>query len=305
LGKKIVIVGASHGKRLNEILSEMGETTCFVDSPSFRLLNRDMEKLVEVIGDALGESGPDEAAILLNLVDNAFFVARCEDGHCIPPHKDSYGCYHIDGDIACAPLDTAKQLMINLFPILKKYADYPKVLLVPLPRYLYKSCCDDLEHAPNVPASEHVETMIAGLDATHKLWRGIAFREKISLFKICNTSRLLVGKENWGEDPVHPNMDGYRKVANFVMSGFGSLADGGGGIRSSGYKRGREEAETAPTSIPKRPAWVNKSETFATRNDWQGGYSARGGGGGGNGRPYRGFGGGGRGWWKRGNRGYY
>jgi hypothetical protein len=85
LGKKIVIVGASHGNRLNEILSEMGETTCFVDSPSFRLLNRDMEKLVEVIGDALGESGPDEAAILLNLVDNAFFVARCEDGHCIPP----------------------------------------------------------------------------------------------------------------------------------------------------------------------------------------------------------------------------
>jgi hypothetical protein len=301
-GRKVVIVGASHGKRLANILAEDGEDTAYVETPAFRLLSKDMEKLVEKIEDAMGESSNSEAVILLNLVDNSYFVARCDDGHHIPPHKDSLGHYHIDGEITCAPADTSKQLMINLFPILKKFSDYPKILLVPLPRYLYRTCCEDPEHATNVAAADHVDAMMQALDHTHKLWRGIAFREKIKGLKICNTAKLLADKENWEDDPVHPSMSGYRKVAKFVMVGFDSMtgeAGGSGGGGGGGGKRGRDDGEAAPSSIPKRPAWVNRDDSYAARRDDGGDFG--GGYGGGRGGGIRGgYRGGYRGWWRRG-----
>jgi hypothetical protein len=311
LGKKIVIVGASHGRRLADLLADTGEETVYVEAPSFRLLNKDVVKLAEDIADALGESNSEEAIILLNLVDNSFFVARCEDGHYIPPHKDNLGHYHIDGEITCAPADTAKQLMINLFPILKKFDEFIKILLVPLPRYLYSACCGDPEHAPNVLAADHVETMMTSLDTTHKMWRGIAFREKIKKLKICNAGRLLADRDQWGDDPVHPLPGGYQKVAKFVTVGFETLMGGveAGGSGQGGRKRSREDGDTAPYNIPKRPGWVSKSENFATRYDVGGWRDSRGGGGGGGrgGRGGRGGGGGNRGWWRGGGRGglYY
>jgi hypothetical protein len=303
LGKKIVIVGASHGRRLDAALQELGEDTCYVEAPAFRLLNKDMERIMETIEDALGDADKNQAVLLLNLVDNSFFVAKCEDGHCIPPHKDTTGVYHIDGEIACAPVETAKQLMRNLFPLLRKFADYPKILLVPIPRYLFGPCCLDPDHAPNTHAPDHVETMISALDATHKLWRGMAFREKVTGLKICNTSKILADKDMWGEDPVHPTALAYEKVAKFCLVGYESLQNGGGG-GSAGGKRDREEADTADYNIPKRPAWISGSESFANR--LEGGTRGRGGGRGGFGGRggsyggYGGYGGRGGGYWKRG-----
>jgi hypothetical protein len=45
IGRLIVIVGASHAKRLETQLKEAGETTLLVDNPNFRRLNRNMADL--------------------------------------------------------------------------------------------------------------------------------------------------------------------------------------------------------------------------------------------------------------------
>jgi hypothetical protein len=66
----------------------------------------------------------------MNAFDNSYFVAKTEDGHFIPPRKDSSGRYHVDCEISCAPQETAKQMMLNCFPLLKKFSDIPKIVLV-------------------------------------------------------------------------------------------------------------------------------------------------------------------------------
>jgi hypothetical protein len=292
LGRTIVIIGASHAKRLDTALGELGEKTIYIEAPSFRFLQKDVAAMVEAVQNAIEDEMGDKV-LLMNAFDNSYFVAKTEDGHFIPPRKDSSGRYHVDGEISCAPQETAKQMMLNCFPLLKKFSDIPKIVLVPVPRYMFAPCCSDIEHVPNLECEDHVEKQVDGLDATHKLWRGMLFRERIANTKVCNTSKIIADKVFWGTDPVHPTPDGYSAMAKFIIRGFSSMlsvtggpgGEGGGG--SSG--KGAEEAPSGSKrpveddgggSVPKRPFWVHRSEDFVTRSEgnWRGGgYGDRGG----------------------------
>jgi hypothetical protein len=225
IDKLFVVVGASHARRLETQLREAGERTILVETPNFRLLNRDVTDLTAKIKEALGNKKEEEAVILLNNIDNCFYLARSEDGHHCPPRKDLEGKYHIDGDLVCAPTDTAKQLFLNMVPLLKEFNSYQKIILTPLPRYLYAPCCTDPDHIPNLENEDHVPKLLANLDSTHRLWRGIAFRDKISNFKICNVSKLLAEQAWWRSDPVHPTVEGYNRVSTFILKGFRALLE--------------------------------------------------------------------------------
>jgi hypothetical protein len=186
----------------------------------------------------------------------------------------------VDGDLVCAPTDTAKQLFLNMVPLLKEFNSYQKIILTPLPRYLYAPCCTDQDHIPNLENEDHVPKLLADLDSTHRLWRGIAFRDKISNFKICNVSKLLEEQTWWRSDPVHPTVEGYNRVSTFILKGFRALlekrdetAGGGDNILATGVKRA---AEDSAVSAPKRPAWLSRSENYVTRCD-NGPFRGRGG----------------------------
>jgi hypothetical protein len=306
LGKNIVVIGASHAKRLNSVFKEAGEKTTFIETPSFRLLQKDVAAMTDTIQDELGDNLADKV-LLINAFDNSYFVAKTEDGHFIPPRKDSSGRYHVDGEISCAPLETAKQMLINSFPLLRKFAAIPKIILVPIPRYLYAPCCSDIEHVPNMESENHVEKLLEGLDATHRLWRGMLFREKIPNVKVCNVGKAIAEKALWGSDPVHPSPDGYNVVSKFVLRGFASMLEtkpvettDGDVEEVQGAKR-RLEDDGGQVGIPKRPFWVLRNDDFVTRRDENRGSNFRGrsgNGGGGRGRwPRRG------GFWPGGNRG--
>jgi hypothetical protein len=287
LGRTIVIVGASHAKRLDKALSELEEKTIFIEAPSFRFLQKDVAAMSEAIQEAVGDEIEDKV-LLVNAFDNSYFVAKTEDGHFIPPRQDSSGRYHVDGEISCAPQETAKQMMLNCLPLLKKFAVIPKIVLVPVPRYLYAPCCSDVEHVPNLEDEDHVEKLVGALDSTHKLWRGMLFRERMPNTKVCNTSKIISDKAFWGPDPVHPSPEGYNAMGKFVLRGFstmlGSLGGGGGsggGIGggntdSTGDDGDREtpagskrflEDDGGLGGIPKRPFWVHRSDEYVTRND--------------------------------------
>jgi hypothetical protein len=127
LGRIIVIIGASHAKRLDNAFNESGEKTIYIEAPSFRFLQKDVAAMSAAVQDAIGDETVDKV-LLMNAFDNSYFVAKTEDGHFIPPCKDSSGRYHVDGEISCAPQETAKQMMLNCFPLLKKFADIPKIV---------------------------------------------------------------------------------------------------------------------------------------------------------------------------------
>jgi hypothetical protein len=104
-----------------------------------------------------------DVVILVNFVDNCFFWARTEDGLFNPPQKDNSGRYHVDCEIVCAPQETAKQVFINLFPLLQRFNNVPKIVLVPIPRFLYAPCCSNIEHVPDMESGNHMEKIMADL----------------------------------------------------------------------------------------------------------------------------------------------
>jgi hypothetical protein len=233
LGKNIVLIGASHAKRLHTVFKEDGEKTTFIEAPSFRVLQKDVAALTDTIQEELGDVLSDKV-LLINAFDNSYFVAKTEDGHFIPPRKDSSGRYHVDGEVACAPQETAKKMLINSFPLLRKFADIPKIVLVPIPRYLYAPCCSDIEHVPNLENEDHFEKMLEGLDTTHRLWRGMLFRERIPNVKVCNVGKVISEKSLWGTDLVHPGVQCNGKVHSERL-----LKHAGGSCNRSGSERRR------------------------------------------------------------------
>jgi hypothetical protein len=97
----------------------------------------------------------------------------------------------VDSHIVCSPTETAKIAFLQLVPLLKAFPEYDKVILAPLPRYLWQGCCSDPTHAPNVQEPDHVEVMLGDIEATNRLWRGITFRERLRNVKVCNAGYLL------------------------------------------------------------------------------------------------------------------
>jgi hypothetical protein len=76
-------------------------------------------------------------------------------------------------------------MLQQVMPVFSTFSGHYKILL-PLPRYLYDSCCDEVDHIPNVLDLGHVDAQLADLDATYKLWRGMLFKERAKCAKVCN-----------------------------------------------------------------------------------------------------------------------
>jgi hypothetical protein len=98
-------------------------------------------------------------------------------------------------EVVGAPLSSSRQVLLQLEPLFKELQDYNKMLLAPLPRYLWQSCCADLEHGANVSEEGHAEHLLAGTAAVHKLWRGMTFRSKIRNMKITDLGKKIASQD--------------------------------------------------------------------------------------------------------------
>jgi uncharacterized membrane protein YgcG len=286
-----------------------------VETAHWRATTREVGKLMDEIKEAVAGAKGD-AAVVLGMTDNSFYMARTEDGSLIPHRRDLDGKYHIDGDILCSPLESSRQVFLQLIPLLNGLQEVDKVLLAPLPRYLYNSCCMDMEHGPNVADPDHCDQILAGIVGLQKLWRGMAFRERLRNLRVINVGPKIAAEAFWMADAVHLTDEGYAVAANFIMGVLDSMEERrrvalDDSEESGPGKRGLDRSEDGQSV--KRPA--ASQGDFAARSDQQRGrgvWHHRGGsgfGGFGGFRGGRGFGGGGGGNWRGGaamsNTGYY
>jgi uncharacterized membrane protein YgcG len=197
-------------------LESTGASVHVVETAHWRATSREVLKLLEEIKSAMVDN--TEVAVVLGMTDNSFYVARTEDGSLIPHRRDIEGKYHMDGDILCSPLDSSRQVFLQLVPLLQGLPDVDKVLLAPIPRYLYNSCCLDMEHGPNVIEDDHCDKILAGISGLQKLWRGMAFRERIRNLRVVNIGPKIVDEALWGLDAVHLTAEGYAIIGNFLSS---------------------------------------------------------------------------------------
>jgi hypothetical protein len=248
-----------------------------------------------------GSEKSDSVAWVFCMTDNAFYLARADDGSLLPHCRAIDGMYHMNGDVVCSPLDSSRQVFLQLSPMLKELQDNDKLLMVPLPRYLWSSCCDDPEHGANVTSEDHAETILHGLAAVQKLWRGMAFRDRLRNLKVTNVSTQIADQEMWLGGGVNLVEEGYEAVARHITSGLEAMEtrrsaseadfeqDAGSGIK-------RARSGSRETEEPKRPlssqSNISSSGCFVERQEHLGGR--------GRGRPFGGRFHRGGGWPRRG-----
>jgi hypothetical protein len=156
--------------RTADALRQLGMEVKLVETAHWRATKKEVQLLLDDIRKAIGELKSDEVVLVLGMTDNAYYLARAEDGSLIPNCRSTDGSYHMHGEIVGSPLDSCRQVFLQLESLLKELQDFYKLLLVPLLRYLWLSCCSDPEHGPNVLDEDHVDKMLAGMAAVQKLW---------------------------------------------------------------------------------------------------------------------------------------
>jgi hypothetical protein len=76
--------------------------------------------------------------------------------------------------------------------------------------------------------------------------------------KVLNPGKLLFEPGLWSEDPVHPTVDGYKKVIEFIVAGLEAAsnveASSSMSTESEGQKRDASEFLAGPD---RRPYWVS------------------------------------------------
>jgi hypothetical protein len=295
-GRTIIVIGASHMRRTALLLANKGHKVKIVETAHWRATKREVDKLLEDIKATIGSDRSDSVALVFCMTDNAYYLARAEDGSLLPHCRAIDGTYHMNGDVVCSPLDSSRQVFLQLSPMLKELQDFDKLLMVPIPRYLWNSCCDDAEHGANVASEEHVDAIMQGLAAVQKLWRGMGFRDRIRNLKVTNVSTQVADQELWLDDGVHLTEDGYSVVARHITSGLEAMearrtaSEADLDQEAGGMKRGRSGSGEA--TEPKRPLG-SLGGCFVERQEYSGGR--------GRGRPFGGRFNRGGGWPRRGN----
>jgi hypothetical protein len=74
--KRVIIVGASHACRLSDIMRDDGIETSYIETPTFRLMNKDVGALIKSIKDSMQLSLDEDVVLALNVLDNTFYVAK-------------------------------------------------------------------------------------------------------------------------------------------------------------------------------------------------------------------------------------
>jgi hypothetical protein len=269
--RDMIVIGASHASRLHVALKQAGANAKWLETRNWRPKTAAVDSLTQEISKAV--AGLNNPILVLTLLDNAYFQTGQADGSIIPNSRDITGIYHVDGDLICGPAETAKKLFTQLIPALKTFQELDKILLVPLPRYLWSACCDDEDHAANTRGNGYQEEQLADLDACQRLWRGLAHRQGIPNLKICNAGRVVSASELWTDDPVHPSKEGYERVVRFIIQGVADMeakrklsnSDDSDMEEATPKKKPRTEDEMDRMPPPRfRPAWTSTSGNFVT-----------------------------------------
>ncbi len=226
--KRYIVVGSSHAGRLCGELSQMGHKVIDVIWPGWRVMPSTVLSMKELLEKRIKEAGgcKHNDIYVFQLWDNTLHAAWAEELATIPHTKDALGKYHVQGDAIIVQASTQTEIFKMVLPILKVAKSFNTVLVGPLPRYLYASCCRDKDHVTTLRKDDYRSKMRADCDMARQKLKDSAWFSGLEKAKAINLGRSLrdfCDKEGmderllWIEDPVHPTLEGYRAIAEDIV----------------------------------------------------------------------------------------
>jgi hypothetical protein len=157
-----LVIGSSHATHLSKLLTEQGYSTRLVSIPNWRIYKGSASQLVKLAIEAIEVQEPE--TIIMQLLDNSCYFARCWDGSRLPPSMTMDGGYHMHEEVMLCTRDTQLEHFKALKPLSDLVGKRKGLLVTPMPRYLVRGCCADPEHASNVKDPQYKRKMMADLE---------------------------------------------------------------------------------------------------------------------------------------------
>jgi hypothetical protein len=172
----------------------------------------------------------------------------------------------VEGDLVLASKERLHMFFVNCLPVLKLLENRKVIILSPLPRYLYVSCCSREDHAPNRLEDGFEDAIRKGLQDVRNYDKDFLFTNGLRGFVILNPGHCVPwedeeGAELWGMDPIHPLQHGYRRIADLICEEADKLL-----TKTEKRKRegGSEPTPKRPRVEVARPRWVEDTMPSAT-----------------------------------------
>jgi hypothetical protein len=279
----ILSVGASHSRREGEILARRGYEVTLCGRRGWRAHSFSTAEMKNQLEKALVDLKKDDI-VLVHCLDSTMYLSRTEDGGDLPIRQYANGEYHVDGELTLACKDRQYSLFKNILPFLKLLENRRVVFIIPIIRYLNRSCCDHPEHVTNSEEPGFEENLRAKLAECQRNFKDFLFCSGLRGVKVLDPNPALPNnileeeEQCWGLDPVHPEQEGYERVVDLIEKEIEKFSTGAGKNKRKSPSEECPAPKRARTG-DNRATWVTAPPTVAARVDVPRG---------GQGGPYRG-----------------
>jgi hypothetical protein len=154
----IVCIGSSIVKQLIPFLQALGYKVTDLSRPGWLATEDNIKTLIDTMSTLNIEPG---IGIVLDLFGNCSFRYENFDGTQSLPFKEG-GKFHMAGPVVTCNDDIFRRITRTLAPVLLSAQKEIKIVIPPLPRYIFDSCCGNTTHCSNLQNEEHVEKILSG-----------------------------------------------------------------------------------------------------------------------------------------------
>jgi len=225
----IVILGGSHMRKVKPFLEGMGAAVTDLSISGWVTHTKAVQTLLDNVSIHLsGPTIPENTVYVMDFLGNSSVGFSQSDDSFGMPCKIN-GTWHLLGDAVVMENATVERLVSCLEHVFNKFLKHSKkVFLPPIPRYVFKGCCGDLAHAPNVRSAGHAPNMLSEHCRVRHCMKNALVEQKTQNMRILDvlgslTETLFPAEQVkklrtlYSPDSVHLNDAGYRALAAGII----------------------------------------------------------------------------------------
>jgi hypothetical protein len=190
-GKRIGVIGASHGTRIALALEDLGAVVVDLSCPGWRVTTSSVATMCQQLSSVLTEDFDGETLIIYQLFDINFYTACDDEGVRSLPTKGRDNQYHVPGRLVTADRDEVRRLFTEVLPLLRAGWACSKFLNTPLMRYVGGGCCNDTTHIINRSKRQYSTTIAEKLGEMKGSLSSLAFTRRLRNFAVIFPNELL------------------------------------------------------------------------------------------------------------------
>jgi hypothetical protein len=237
--KKIILAGASNMRRLVPALKMNGYEVIDLSLPSWQATSENISTLADRIASLHADGG---SVMVLELFGNSTFRYRQFDGTMALPFKSGHG-YHMEGEVGVCDDISFNKLLSAVQPVLEACGSGTKIIVPPLPRYLYTGCCNSKSHCTNLRNEDYELNMLQSTMHFRPLIKDNLLAAGHNRFFVLDGIGALLGipagnnrgtaveilrelNKYCAADGVHYNELGYANLAKVITSAISGVESG-------------------------------------------------------------------------------